>query len=110
MGGAAERLVKNDLKTFSKILEFADISKEFDICVLGMLLEALTKSNKNDKNENAVETFFNLARHNVLVILFQMLIALKEKVLTNYKKLQIKLLFEVLYLFNSSLFLKRIQN
>merc|ERR1712098_862285 len=76
----AEELVKDDLETFAKILEFADISKELDLIVLILLLDARRYSIKTE--DDVVETFFNLARHGVLVILFQMLIVLKEKVLS----------------------------
>merc|ERR1712098_42722 len=65
---AAEALAKNDLETFAKVLEFADISKELDLKVLGTLLYVLTKS--MCKEGDAIETFFNLARHNILAILF----------------------------------------
>jgi len=61
------------------------------------------------KVEDSVEIFFNLARHNILAILLKMMIVLKEKVLTNYEKLQILLLFEILVLFNMSLGLKRVK-
>jgi len=95
------------LETFSKLFEFGDISKELDVKVLGTILEALGRSIERD--EDAVDTFFNLARHNVLVILFQMLIVLKEKVLTNYKNSEIDLLWRIFAFFNSSLGLKRVE-
>merc|ERR1712098_760492 len=102
----AEKLVKNDLETFAMLLEFADISKELDLSVLIKLLEALWDS--TEKIEDTIEIFFNLARHNILAILFKMMIVLKKKVLTNYKQLQIILLYEILALFNMSLGLKRV--
>merc|ERR1712098_224213 len=60
------------------------------------------------KDEVAIETFFTLARHNILAILFKLLIVLKEKVLTNYKDSQIVLLHDILAFFNNSLGLKRV--
>merc|ERR1712058_53981 len=53
----AEELVKNDLETFATLLEFADISKELDLTVLGALVRALWES--TEKDEDTVETFFN---------------------------------------------------
>merc|ERR1712098_339276 len=103
----AEELVKNDLETVAMLLKFADISKELDLNVLIKLLEALGKLTKKD--EDTVELFFNLARHNILAILFQMMIVLKEKVLTHYKNSQIHLLHAILILFNTSLGIKRVQ-
>merc|ERR1712098_1004098 len=61
------------------------------------------------KEEDAVEMFFNFARHNILAILFKMMTVLKEKVLTNYKSSEILLLDAILALFNISLRLKRVQ-
>merc|ERR1712098_926773 len=40
----AEELVKSDLETFAKILQFADISKKLDIKLLRALVDALWKS------------------------------------------------------------------
>jgi len=77
--------------------------------VLRMLIEALASSINPDKDEDAIETFFSLAHHNILEILFQILIALKEKVLTNYKNSQIDLLLCILIFFNRCLALKRVQ-
>merc|ERR1712098_427988 len=103
----AEKLVKNDLETFATLLEFADISKKLDLTVLGALVRALWES--TEKDEDTVETFFNLARHNILEILFKMMIVLKEKYLTNYNKLQIVLLNAIFTFFNVYLALKRVQ-
>jgi hypothetical protein len=103
----AAMFVKYDLENFAKILEFADISKELDVKVLRVLLRALATS--VNKSEDAIEIFFSLARHNILVILFQIYIALKNTIFTNYKNLQNRLLFEILTLVNASLALKRVQ-
>merc|ERR1712098_81257 len=57
---------------------------------------------------DTIEAFFNLAPHNILAILFKILIVLKEKVLTDYKKTQIYLLNMIVTFFNLILGLKRI--
>merc|ERR1712098_784724 len=103
----AKKLVKNDLETFAMLLEFADISKELDLSVLRKLVQALVDS--TNKNEDAVETFFNLARPDILAILFKMMIVLKEKFLTNFKGSQTMLLYDIFSLFNLSSGLKRVQ-
>jgi len=55
---------------------------------------------------DAVETFYNLKRHNILSVLFRMLIVLKEKVLSDLK---IGVLYMILGFFNTHLGLKRVE-
>jgi len=105
----AEKLFKKDLKTFSKILEFADISKVLDLNVVKLVIQALKEIITDEKDELVVEVFYNLARHNVLQILFKTLIVLKEKILKEHTQLQNHLLAHFLVIFNAPLGLKRVQ-
>merc|ERR1712098_253148 len=106
----AERLVKNELETFSKILDFADISKKLDLELLELLLDALKDTiTKEEYKCESIETFYALARHNIITILFKMLIVLKEKILAQYKHVHFQLFFSILGLFNLRLSYKRIQ-
>merc|ERR1712098_1014900 len=81
----AAELVKNDLETFAKILEFADISKELDLKLLRALVEAVPKS-----------------------MMYKLMIVLKEKILTDYKNSQIYFLFGILSFLNAYLGFKRV--
>jgi len=102
-------LANNDLETFAKILQFADISKELDLKVLILLLQTLRASICTTKAEDRVETFFNFAHHNIPAILFQILIDLIEKILVDYNKIQSFLLDKILRFFNIFLCLKRVE-
>jgi len=91
-------------------LQFADISKELDTNVLTLILQDIYLFLcTSTVNEDGVEMFFNFAHYNIVVILFKMLIALRHKVLSDYKCLQIALLFDILGLFNRTLGLKRVE-
>ena len=104
----AQSFVKNDLETFAKILQFADISKELDLRLMRLLIRAVQKILISEEDVR-VEVFFNFARHNILLILFQILDVLKEKILTDYKNLQIDLLSTIFVCFNMCLALKRVE-
>jgi hypothetical protein len=109
--GTAERLIKNDLETFGKILQFADISKESDLKVLRFTMNPLLASINREEDQSRVETFFNFAHHDILVIMFQLLIALK-KIVRDSRNPQwplICVLGVVLSFFNFSMGLKRVE-
>merc|ERR1712098_280455 len=59
-------------------------------------------------NANNVEIFFSLAHHKIIEILFGKLIALKEKILHDFKPPQKNLFCIIIGLFNSVLGLKRV--
>jgi len=101
-----ENFLNFDLETFASILHFADISKELEVEIIGWLLYApLELGTEADE----IEMFFSFSRHNIFALLFQLLIALRAKALSDYKEFQIKLLARILCFFNFYLGLKRFQ-